>query len=113
MQKSLIATAALFAVFAANTATAGVIPQQAIQRTARVEVSLKGLNLRDAAQADEAYKRLQRAAIAACASSFEFTRREVRRDRACAREALNTAVATLNRPTLTGRHEGERAQNRS
>jgi len=105
MHKSIAAGAALVAIFAASTATAGVLPQKVQQELTRVEVSLKGLNLRNSAQVEEAYSRLRLGAIEACASNSEFNRREQRRDRACAIQALNTVVASMNRASLTARHE--------
>ena len=108
MQKSLIVSAALFAIFAAGAANAGVLTQHGKQETTRVEVNLKGLNLRNPAQAEEAYRRLQEGAYNACASKADFDRKEQRRDSACARQALNTAVATLNRPSLNARHQSAR-----
>jgi len=76
--------------------------------TSSVRLSETELNASDGAR--QAYVRLNRAAKAACDSEFGNDLRVRTDDRACARAALDKAVADLNRPALSRLHAEKTGQ---
>lgn len=67
-------------------------------------VRIHGSDLRSSDGVQETYARLKRTAHDVCDSAANAVLRAGQTDRACAREALNNAVADLNQPALSQLH---------
>jgi UrcA family protein len=70
----------------------------------QVRVSTAGVDFSQPASVEAFYGRLHRAAVAACDSHMGRDLAAWAEDRACAKQALNRAVAEIDRPTLLALH---------
>jgi UrcA family protein len=98
MMKTLLAASAVLTLAAGGHAFAA----NELQPRTRVPVS--GIDFSNPEQAKLTYIRLKNAANAACASN-SANPRVVQDDIRCSRAALATAVAQLNRPTVTAMYQ--------
>lgn len=98
---SLAAVAALFAT-AANAEAIRTSDRDVVS----MSVSMAGVDFSDMAQVKAFHQRLASTAVFACDSGMDaFAARQS--DAACARQALDEAVASANRPTLSVVHGGK------
>lgn len=100
MIKTLLAASAVLALSAAASTQAFA----ANELQPRTSVPVSGIDFSNHQQAKLTYMRLKNAANAACASD-SANPRVVQDDIRCSRAALATAVAQLNRPTVTAMYQ--------
>ena len=99
MNMRLAAASALLAGLLFSSAHA-----QSVREPTEVKVSLAGVDFSQPASTRVFYMRLRAAARSACDSKMDGDLGAYMQDRACAAEALDRAVAKLDKPTLLVLH---------
>ena len=99
MNIRIIAASALLAGALFSTAQA-----QDNRAPTQVRVSTLGVDFSQPASVEAFYGRLNRAAAQACDSHIDHNLAAKAADRACAAQALNQAVAQIDKPTLLALH---------
>jgi UrcA family protein len=94
---------------AAAISTLAVAAHAADFRTDKVEayVSTRGVNFNDPAQVRTVHEELTRTALRVCDSRMERQLDIAAADRACAKAALDRAIAQVGQPMLTAFHQGQ------
>jgi UrcA family protein len=101
MRSIIIAAAGAAALFAASQAGAAITNNDASLESR--QVSFKGVNFNDPQAVDSFYSRLRSTAREVCTQSNS----QVRNERACVTQIVNQAVAGMQRPMLTARHDAK------
>ena len=107
MMRTVASVALLAALLSAGAASAADLDSATATRSR--EVSLKGVDFNDRAQVENLYRRLKVTARNVCSDARPSTVAMQNRDRQCARDALDNAVAKLDRPQLRLVHTGQPA----
>jgi UrcA family protein len=102
MRSIIIAAAGAAALFAASQAGAATTND----RDTRA-VSFRGVNFNDTQSVNRFYARLTSTAREVCASQGVSATRAAADDRACVQSIVNQAVAGMQRPMLTARHDAK------
>jgi UrcA family protein len=72
-----------------------------------ISVSTKGVNFGRPAEVRDLHVKLARAAVRACDSGEARQMAVIASDQACAKAALDQAIARIDQPVLTAYHRGE------
>jgi UrcA family protein len=103
MRSIIIAAAGAAALFAASQAGAAATNNDQETRA----VSFRGVNFNDTQSVNRFYARLTSTAREVCASQGVSATRAAAADRACVDTIVNQAVAGMQRPMLTARHDAK------
>jgi UrcA family protein len=97
---------------AAAISTLAVAAHAADLRTAKVEavISTRGVDFNDPAQVKDVHAALVRTAQQVCDSRVDRQLDFAAADRACAKAALDRAIAQVGQPMLTAFHQGQPIQ---